>query len=134
MDIEKFREYCLSLGDVTEKTPFGKFAARFDSVLVFYVCGHMFCMFDMDDFTGVTVKGTPERIAEIHETRASCSSHRNMSKKYWIELKFEGDITDSEILDMVRESYEIVHAKYTPVPKNPKTKKDNRIKSEKTEK
>ncbi len=123
MDIEKLREYCLSLGDVTEKTPFGKFAARFESVLVFYVCGHMFCMFDMDDFTGVTVKGTPERIAEIQETRASCSSHRNMSPKHWIELIFGGDITDSEILDMVRESYGIVRTKYTPKPMTPKPKK-----------
>lgn len=40
MNIEKFREYCLSLGDdVTEKTPFGKFARKYESILVFYVRG-----------------------------------------------------------------------------------------------
>lgn len=111
MDIEKLREYCLSFEGVYEKTPFGKFAPRFDSVLVFYVCNHMFCMFDMDDFTGVTVKGHPETIAMLHETRTACSSHRNMSAKYWIELQLGGDISDSEILNMVAESYEIVKAK-----------------------
>ena len=37
MNIEEFREYCLSLGEVKEKMPFGKFAQRFDSLLVFYV-------------------------------------------------------------------------------------------------
>lgn len=46
MNIEELRDFCLSLGDVTEKTPFGKFARRFDSVLAFYVCGHIFCMTD----------------------------------------------------------------------------------------
>ena len=98
---------------VEEKTPFGKFAARFDSVLVFYVCGHMFCMTDMNDFTGATVKGSPEKIAELHETRSACSSHRNMSNKYWIQLSFGGDITDTEILELVKESYRIVRAKYS---------------------
>ena len=35
MDIEWFRDYCLSMEGVTEKTPFGRFSRRFDSVLVF---------------------------------------------------------------------------------------------------
>lgn len=51
MNIEELRDYCLSMECVTEKTPFGKFARRFDSPLVFYVLGHMFCTADMGDFT-----------------------------------------------------------------------------------
>lgn len=113
MDIERLREYCLSFDGVTEKTPFGKFAARFDSVLVFYIMGHMFCMFDMDNFEGVTVKGEPAVIAELYETRSSCAAHRNMSRKYWIELGIGGDISDAEILDFVKRSYEIVKASYS---------------------
>ena len=113
MNIEDIRDYCLSFEGVVEKTPFGKFAARFDSVLVFYVCDHMFCMFDMDDFVGVTVKGDPQRIAELIETRSYCQSHRNMSKKYWIQLNPVGDISDNEILNFIKRSYEIVKAKYS---------------------
>ena len=113
MDIERFREYCLSFDEVTEKTPFGKFAARFDSVLVFYVCEHMFCMVDMDDFHYVVVKNTPEKVTELHETRNSVERQRNMSAKYWIQLNFGGDIPDTEIFDLVKQSYEIVKAKYT---------------------
>lgn len=116
MNIEEFREYCLSLGEVTEKTPFGKFAARYDSVLVFYVCGHMFCMVDMYDFTYAVVKNTPEKIAELHDTRNSVERQRNMMAKYWIQLDFGGDVSDSEILDLVKQSYEIVKAKYTKRP------------------
>ena len=113
MDIERFREYCLLFEGVTEKTPFGKFAARFDLVLVFYVCGHMFCMVDMDDFTYAVVKNSSEKIAELHETRNSVERQRNMSAKYWIQLNFGGDVSDSEILDLVKQSYEIVKAKHT---------------------
>ena len=41
MNIEDYRNYCLSLGDdVEERMPFKVF--RYGSeVLVFYVCGHM---------------------------------------------------------------------------------------------
>ena len=113
MNIEEFREFCLSLGVVTEKTPFGKFAARFDSVLVFYVCDHMFCMVDMDNFTYAVVKNIPEKIAELHETRNFVERQRNMSARYWIQLNFGGDVSDSEILDLVKQSYDIVKAKYT---------------------
>ncbi|MDE6005987.1 MAG: MmcQ/YjbR family DNA-binding protein [Muribaculaceae bacterium] len=114
MDIERLREYCLGLGDVEEKTPFGKFAAKFDSVLVFYVRGHMFCMTDMEDFSYVVVKNRPEVIAELLETRNSCRSQRNMSPKYWIELDFGGDIAESQILRLINESFEIVNKKYSP--------------------
>lgn len=118
MDIEHLREYCLSLEGVTEKTPFGKFAARFNSILVFYVCNHMFCMMDMDDFHYVVVKNTPEKIAEIHDTRNSCQSQRNMSAKHWIQLNFGGDISNSEILELIRQSHRIVKKKYSLKEKN----------------
>ena len=46
MNIEDYREYCLSLGeDIEEKLPFQKFKSG-EGVLVFYVMGHMFSFFD----------------------------------------------------------------------------------------
>ena len=46
MNIEDYREYCLSLGtDIEEKLPFQKFKSG-EGVLVFYVSGHMFSFFD----------------------------------------------------------------------------------------
>lgn len=113
MNIEDFREYCLSMNGVKEKTPFGKFARRFDSVLVFYVLDHMFCMTDIDDFTSVTVKADPEVIEELKMTRSSVSSHRNMSERHWIQFNLNGDVSDREIYDLIRRSYEIVKSKYT---------------------
>ena len=41
MNIEDYREFCLSLGeDIEEKLPFQKFKNG-EGVLVFYVMGHM---------------------------------------------------------------------------------------------
>ena len=113
MDIVEFREYCLSLGDVEEKTPFGKFSAKFDSILVFYVCGHIFCMLDMDDFTSVEVKADPEDVIKLREKYRSVVKPFNLSEKYWIELDFGGDLPESKIYELVKNSYEIVQAKYT---------------------
>ena len=67
MNVEELRNYCLSLGDdVEERMPFSAFKAA-QGVLVFYVCNHMFCYFDIDHFEVVTVKCQPERIGELME-------------------------------------------------------------------
>lgn len=70
-------------------------------------------MVDMDDFHYAVVKNTPKKIAELHETRNSVERQRNMSAKYWIQLNFGGDIPDSEIIDLVKQSYDIVKARYS---------------------
>lgn len=45
MNIEDYRDFCLSLGDgIEEKFPFTKFKNG-EGVLVFYVCGHMLSYF-----------------------------------------------------------------------------------------
>ncbi len=117
MDIESFRDYCLSFEGVTEKTPFGKFARRYESILVFYVLDHMFCFFDMDDFTSVTVKSEPEVIEELRQTHYSVSRPLNQSLRHWIQLDFNGDISDELIWRMVAEAYRLVRDKYTRSPR-----------------
>lgn len=112
MNIEDFREYCLSLEGVTEKTPFGKFARRYDSILVFYVLDHMFCFTDMDEFTSVTVKSTPDEIDEIRVNHLSVDRPLNQSLRHWIQLNLNGDIADKEIYCLVKRAYDIVKAKY----------------------
>lgn len=114
MNIEEFREYCLSMEGVTEKTPFGKFARRYDSILVFYVLDHMFCFVDIDDFSSVTVKSTPDEIEEIRMNHSSVSNPLNQSLRHWIQLDFNGDVLDCEIYTIVKRAYDIVKAKYSP--------------------
>ena len=114
MDLVGFREYCLSLGEVSEKMPFGKFAKRYDSILAFYVEGHMFCFIDVDDFSWVNLKSTPDGIAALRETYLSVSSPINMSPRHWVGLDFGGDIPEDIVFQKVAEAYRIVREQYRP--------------------
>lgn len=112
MNIEDFRDYCLSMDGVTEKTPFGKFSPRFNSTLVFYVLGHMFCMVDIEDFTSVSFRSTPEDIAEITERYSAVSPPVNKAMKLWIRVNLNEDMSADEINSYVKRAYEIVKDKY----------------------
>lgn len=111
MDLIEFRDYCLSLGDVTEKTPFGKFSKRYDSVLVFYVAGHMFCIIDMDDFTYVDIPVTPEDKAELQAAYTSVTTPLNRGLRYWVQLNLDGDLPDDTILQLVSTAHAFIKSK-----------------------
>ena len=113
MNIEAFRDYCLAMDGVTEKTPFGKFSPRFDSILVFYVLDHMFCMADIDDFSSVSFRSTPEEIGEIKTQYMSAHNPPNQAMKFWISVNLNEDMPDSEIYSYIRRAYETVRDKYT---------------------
>lgn len=117
MNIGEFRNYCLSMDGVTEKTPFGKFAPRFDSTIVFYVLGHMFCMADMDDFSSVSFRSTDEDIARISERYSAVTTPVNKAMKFWLRVNLNEDMSDSEIYSCVRQAYEIIKEKYSKTKK-----------------
>ncbi|MDE7111786.1 MAG: MmcQ/YjbR family DNA-binding protein [Muribaculaceae bacterium] len=118
MNIEDFRNYCLSMDGVTEKTPFGKFARRYDTILVFYVLDHMFCLVDMDDFSSVSIKSTPEEVEMLRMAYSSVSNPLNQNLRYWVRLELDGDIADRDIYALVKRAYDIVKTKYTRTRKN----------------
>ena len=111
MNIEDYRDYCLSLGaDVEEKLPFTMFKSG-ENVLVFYVCGHMFCFFDLNDFQVISLKCQPERIDELKAEYDCIGNPYNESPKHWIGLDPHSS-PDALTEDLIRNSYEIVKAKY----------------------
>ena len=111
MNIEDYREYCLSLGDdVEEKLPFTAFRTAGD-VLVFYVHGHMFSFFDCNNFCVVTLKCQPNRIDELKAQYGCITEPHNLSPKHWIGIN--PNVAADELLrELTRNSYEIVKAKY----------------------
>ena len=112
MNIEEYREFCLSLGDgIEEKFPFTKFKNG-EGVLVFYVCGHMFSYFDCDDFKAISLKCQPERIIELREQFSCVSDPFNESNKHWIGID-PNEAPDRLLKELTRNSYEIVKAKYS---------------------
>ena len=116
MNIEALRDYCLSLGEVEEKLPFTKFKGG-DTVLVFYVCGHMFCYFDIEAFDVVSVKCQPERIPELLESHSCLGTPFNMSPKHWIGIKIK-ECDEELVRELVGNSYKIVKYKYSKQTNN----------------
>ena len=110
MNIEEFREYCLSLPGVTEKMPFGAFRWAKD-ILVFYVKGKMFCFFDINKFDKCTIKSTPEAIDELKATYQAVEAPFNSGLKYWIGIRFNDDMPDWEIKRLCQESYRLIGEK-----------------------
>lgn len=111
MNIEDYRNYCLSLGpDVDEKLPFTAFNHAC-GVLVFYVHGHMFGFFDCDNFGIVTLKCQPERIDQLRDHYTCIDKPYNMSAKHWIGIDALS-ASDALLKELTRNSYEIVKAKY----------------------
>lgn len=65
MNIEEFREYCLSKPGAAEETPFD------EDTLVFKVCGKIFALCSIAAFgEGVNLKCAPERALELRERYA----------------------------------------------------------------
>ena len=121
MNIEDYREYCLSLSaDVEEKLPFQKFFAKQsgkaerksgEEVLVFYVMGHMFSFFDCNDFSVISLKCQPERIEDLKAQYECIGNPYNESPKHWIGID-PNAAPDDLLKKLTRNSYEIVKVKY----------------------
>ena len=112
IDVEQLRDYCLSLGaDVEERMPFGKFHGA-SEVLVFYVCGHMFCYFDIARYECVSVKCEPERIVELRAQHECLCNPYNLSAKHWLGITVR-DADRDLVTRLVSNSYRLVKAKYS---------------------
>lgn len=63
MNIEKFREYCLSLKGVHEKMPFTHVPDKYSQdILCFYVASKWFCFVNIEEFDFCCIKcNTDER-------------------------------------------------------------------------
>jgi len=108
MNIEQLREYCLSLPGVTEATPFEKFSRGRFTILVFYVGGHMFCYFNIDDFTSITIKGAPDVIADLKEHYQAINDPYNGNKCHWMSVDVNSDVSDTMLCRLVKTSYDLV--------------------------
>ncbi len=111
MDIEEFREWCLSFEGASEKMPFGKATSEYDrNLLVFEVAGKWFCFVNIDVFDFCNIKCDPERIVELQAQYEGATPGYHMNKRHWISLHFDRDVPDDTIRELVRQSYDLVVA------------------------
>lgn len=110
MNVEELRSYCLSLGaNVEERFPFTAFQFA-QNVLVFYIFGHMFCYFDINDLSNVTVKCQSEWIVKLKDHYDCIDKPFNGNQKYWIGIN--ATIADDKLLkELIHNSFDIVSTK-----------------------
>lgn len=106
MDIETFRQYCLSKKGVTEEFPFN------ETTLVFKVMGKMFALSGLERIPHeINLKCDPEKAMELRETYDGLIyAGYHMNKKHWNTVVIENLPTDL-IIEMIDHSYNLVVSK-----------------------
>lgn len=102
MNIEEYREYCISKKGVTEECPFGP------DTLVFKVMGKMFALTDIEHFASVNLKCDPEEAVALREKFNSILPGYHMNKKHWNTVLMDGSIPDKLLKKLIDHSYELV--------------------------
>lgn len=104
MNIEEFRDFCLSLPAVEETTPFD------ETTLVYKVCGKMFTLCATDDFsTGVALKCDPDYAVELREKYPDdIFPGYHMNKRHWNTVLTEGNLPVEFTRQLILDSYRLV--------------------------
>lgn len=102
MNIEEFREYCISKPGVTEDFPFDA------NTLVFKVMGKMFALTDLVDEFSLNLKCDPERAIELREQFPAIRPGYHMNKAHWNTIMMDGSLNQKLILELIDHSYQLV--------------------------
>ena len=109
MNVEEFREYCLSLKGVEEKMPFVNVADRYSrDVLCFYVGDKWFCFVNVEVFDFCCIKCDPVESGELQACYMGVKPGWHMNKRHWISVYFNRDGSDEMVRKLVKKSYDMV--------------------------
>lgn len=109
MNVEEFREYCLSLKGVEEKMPFVNVADRYSrDVLCFYVGDKWFCFVNVEVFDFCCIKCDPVESGELPARYMGVKPGWHMNKRHWISVYFNRDVSDEMVRKLVKKSYDMV--------------------------
>ncbi len=102
MDIETFREYCLSLPGTTEGMKWGH--------LCFMIEEKMFFIIAIDEDNSFSIKCDPEEFDALTAREGIQQAH-HMAKRQWIRVANLEVFNDSELMSRVEASRAMVLAK-----------------------
>jgi|SRR5690554_47782 len=104
MNIEDFRDYCLSKKGVTESFPFD------EETLVFKVMGKMFALTGLDENPAkANLKCDPERAIELREEYPDLIyPGYHMNKKHWNTVAIESNLPHQLVVELIDHSYDLV--------------------------
>jgi predicted DNA-binding protein (MmcQ/YjbR family) len=112
MNIELFREYCLSKNGVEETLPFG------EDTLVYKVMGKMFSLTSFSKPDRCNLKCNPDYALDLRLEYTSITPGFHMNKLHWNTVVFNKDVSDKFIFELIDHSYELVVSGLTKKLKN----------------
>jgi predicted DNA-binding protein (MmcQ/YjbR family) len=118
MNIEEFREYCISKKGVTEELPFGP------DTLVYKVMGKMFALTPLESETfKIALKCNPARAIELRDEFDYIVGAYYMNKTHWNTIDCDFAPT-KQLKDLTDHSFDLVVSGF---PKKLKIELDNLI-------
>ena len=102
INVESYREYCLSKPGVTEGCPFGP------DTLVFKVMEKMFALCSINTFEFINLKCDPERAIDLREQHDAIRPGYHMNKQHWNSVYVDGTLSDQLIFELIDHSYDLV--------------------------
>jgi predicted DNA-binding protein (MmcQ/YjbR family) len=106
MNIETYRNFCLSFPGATEDLPFD------ENTLCFKVMGKIFTICDIDEFESINLKCDPVKAIELREMYPDIVvPGYHMNKKHWITVSMNENLPEELINEWITDSYNLVVAK-----------------------
>jgi len=105
MNLEKLREYCLSLPHATEDVQWG-------NDLLFRISGKIFVGLNLNPPHSFSFKCTPEKFDELIELDGIIPAPYTARNK-WVMLERLDALPDAEIKRLIRISYDLIFSKLT---------------------
>jgi len=102
MNIEDFREYCLSKNMVEESLPFD------ENTLAFKLMGKIFALTNISKFSFINLKCDPQRALELRERYAGIKPGFHMNKVHWNSVYVNEDVNNELIKKLIDHSYDLI--------------------------
>ncbi|GAB6960709.1 MmcQ/YjbR family DNA-binding protein [Prevotella aurantiaca JCM 15754] len=106
MNIEDFRNHCLSLKEVSEEMPFEKSKSDYDhNILVFSIGNKWFCLVNIEVFCCCILNSSPDILANLQAEYDAVHPAYHINHRHWISVFFNQDMPDNHIIELVDETY-----------------------------
>ena len=103
MELETLRKTLLKKKRATEETPFGPEA------LVYKVMGKMFALISWEaNPLRINLKCDPDFALALRDQYPAITAGYHMNKKHWNSVVLDGSISESQLIDMIDDSYDLV--------------------------
>ncbi len=102
MNIEDYREYCLSLPLVEESMPFD------DNTLVYKIGGKMFSLARIMSFDRFAVKCDPDMALDLRDKHEEVCGAYHLNKKHWNDIFVTGRLSKEFMQEQIFNSYLLV--------------------------